>query len=144
TGRRWRVPWRRDSSSSTMGHRNAPSSRLPWDAGTGCSWGATGGPDRGGADEPVHDVQEAGDRSSGVPPRRARPDQHPPGGSDGGAVARPLAGAAPGGGDREVVTGPEPRIRLDPSRARGDFVRRAPKRDGSRGGPQGFSGPASG
>ncbi len=59
------------------------------------------GSDKGGqtaavSDEPVHDVQEPGDRPAGLPPRRARSDQHPPGAADRGAAARPLAGVAPG------------------------------------------------
>ena len=40
-----------------------------------------GGRDGGRADEPVHDVQESGDRPAGLPPRRARAGQHAPGSS---------------------------------------------------------------
>ena len=101
------------------------------------------GRDSGRADEPVHDVQEPGDRPAGVPPRRARPDQHPPGASDRGAVARPLAGAAPGGRNREGLTTPTPRVRLCPRRARGDCVRRAHKRHRIRGSPNASPGRAS-
>src|SRR5262245_22606443 len=63
-----------------------------------------GWPDGGRADEPVHDVQDPGDRPAGLPPRRARPDQHPPGAADRGVAARPLAGAPPGRRRRDRLT----------------------------------------
>jgi hypothetical protein len=81
---------------------------------------------------------------AGVPVRRARADQHPPRTSDRGAVARPLAGAAPGGGPCAGVTRPKPRVRLSARRAPGDGVCRAPKRPGIRGSPDASSGRASG
>ena len=66
-----------------------------------------------------------------------------PAASDRGAVARPLAGAAPGGRNRQGLTTPTPRVRLCPRRARGDCVRRAHKRHRIRGSPNAFSDPAS-
>ena len=39
-------------------------------------------PRRGGAEEPVRNVQKPGDLPTGVPPRRARPNQYPPGAVD--------------------------------------------------------------
>ena len=66
-----------------------------------------------------------------------------PAASDRGAVARPLAGAAPGGRNRQGLTTPTPRVRLCPRRARGGCVRRAHKRHRICGSPNAFSDPAS-
>ena len=83
-----------------------------------------GRPDGGRSDEPVHDVQGAGDRPAGLPPRCARSNQHPSGAADRRAAARPLAGVAPGRRRRNGLTAPEPRVRHHPRRARGDCARR--------------------
>jgi hypothetical protein len=60
-------------------------------------------------------VQESGDCPVGISPRSARPDQHSPGESDRGAVARPVAGAAAIGGYRRGLSGSKPRVRLRPT-----------------------------
>ena len=81
-------------------------------------------PNGGHSDEPVHDVQEPGDRPAGLPPRCARSNQHSSGAADRRAAAGLLAGVAPGRRRRNGLTTSGPRIRHHPRRARGDRARR--------------------